>query len=99
MQVLPHQYCIYISCMKVKITTIKLIYAYYDAGVFGSKRLAVKPFSNLSLQEVRRELVSRNLNSTGDGNLIRRPLTEHLGGLQWVLLSYSHQSERTTRNT
>ena len=72
--------------MKATITIIKVIYAYYDAGVFGGKRLGVKPFSNLSLQEVRRELANRNLNSTGDGNLIRQQLTEYLGGLQRVPL-------------
>ena len=56
------------------------------AGIHSGKRNCVKPFDGLPVQEVRRELAVRKLDSDGDSKEVRRRLAQHLGGLQRVPL-------------
>lgn len=48
------------------------------------QRGCVKPFSGLSIQEVRQELAARKLDTEVNSKEVRQRLVEHLGGLQHV---------------
>lgn len=73
-------------CNQVPYRTLSDIQAHVLAGVHGVKRLCVRPFSNLSIEEVRQELAARKLDSEGKSKEVRQRLVEHLGGLQRVPL-------------
>ena len=73
-------------CNQTPYRSLQDIQTHVLAGIHGGKRLCLKPFSGLSIQEVRQELAARHLDSGGDGKIARQRLTEHLGGLQRVPL-------------
>ena len=71
--------------------------AHVLAGIHGRKRNCARPFTGLSIQEVRHELAVRGQDSTGNSEACRERLLHHLGGLQRVpLLLITNPSEDIT---
>ena len=73
-------------CNQVPYRSLSDIQAHVLAGIHGSKKMCVKPFSGLSIEEVRQELAKRKLSSDGNSKEVRKRLVEHLCGLQRVPL-------------
>ena len=59
-------------CNQFRYWSIEDIQAHVIAGVHGTKKLCVKPFANLTIQDIRQELAVRKLNSGGEAKVVRQ---------------------------
>ena len=73
-------------CNQLPYPSLQDIQAHVLAGIHGGKRLCVRPFAELSIQDVHQELAARHLDSGGDGKVARKRLAKLLGVLQRVPL-------------
>ena len=65
-------------CVQRKFRSFFNIQPHVTAGLYGSRKLALNPLGNLSLQEVRQELAARHLDSSREAKVILQRLIHHL---------------------
>lgn len=73
-------------CNQIQYRSLADVQAHFLRGVHGGKRNCAKPFDDLSLKDVERELAARKLDSEESSKEARLRLVEHLGGIQRVRL-------------
>lgn len=73
-------------CNQIQHCSLADVQAHILACVHGGKSNNVKPFEDLSVKEVKRELAARKLDSEGSSKEVRLRLAQRLEGIQRVPL-------------